>query len=237
MLDMNNENRKGMYSHSERLRIENNAKGRAYSEQFALEQRAFVNSMVDFSRSFRARLPAGDVKPWEHLAVMGYEAYFAEWYRLTKKFADWEGLCDFFVSDYFYELPATKISSQLYATLVTDNRPIEHGDSMDVKHLSLAIPMAHFVLTDRKMANRIADLGIDEEWNALVFSESSIESLFEKLEEIGRSWSAKRPTNGATTAAATPSLGGQPTPAPPRPRLPHPSRFSADGRYERWRNE
>jgi hypothetical protein len=187
MLDMNNENRKGMYSHLETLRLENNTKRRTYAEQFALEQRAFVNSMADFSRSFRTRLLTGDAQPWEHLAAMGYEAYFSEWCRLTRRFADWEGLCNFFVSDCFYDLPATKISSQLYAKLVTDNRPIEHGDSMDVKHLSLAIPMAHFVLTDRKMANRIADLGIDKEWDALVFSESSIEALFAQLEEIGRS--------------------------------------------------
>jgi hypothetical protein len=54
---------------------------------------------------------------------------------------------------------------------------------MDVKHLSLAIPMAHFVLTDRKMANRIAELGIDKEWNAAVFSESTIDGLFAELTE------------------------------------------------------
>jgi hypothetical protein len=33
-----------------------------------------------------------------------------------------------------------KIKSQLNAKLVTDNRVTESGDSMDVKHLSLAIP-------------------------------------------------------------------------------------------------
>ena len=65
-------------------------------------------------------------------------------HQLTNKASDWDGLCNFFVSDYFYELPVVKISSQLNAKLVTDSRPIEHGDSMDVKHLSLAIPLAHF---------------------------------------------------------------------------------------------
>jgi hypothetical protein len=55
---------------------------------------------------------------------------------------------------------------------------------MDVKHLSLAIPLAHFVLTDRKMANRITELGIDKEWNATVFSESTIDNLFVELEKI-----------------------------------------------------
>src|ERR1700722_12871245 len=39
LLQMNDETRKGMYTHSEKLRCENNAKGRTYPEQFALEQR------------------------------------------------------------------------------------------------------------------------------------------------------------------------------------------------------
>jgi hypothetical protein len=184
MLEMSDDSRKGMYKHCEELRRENNLKNRTYSEQFVLEQRAFVNSMVDFSRSYRERLPTGDIQPWEHLAAVGYARYFGEWHRLTNRFADWEGLCNFFVSDHFYELPVAKISSQLHAKLVTDNRPIEPGDSMDVKHLSLAIPMAHFVLTDRKMANRIAELGIDKEWNAAVFSESTIDGLFAELEKL-----------------------------------------------------
>lgn len=184
LLEMSDDSRKGMYKHLEELRCKNLARGRPYSEQFALEQRAFVNSMAEFAKSFRGRLPTGDVQPWEYFAAMGYERYFSEWYRLTKKLADWEGLGNFFVSDYFYGLPAVKISSQLYAKLITDNRRIESGDSMDVKHLSSAIPMAHFVLTDRKMANRITELGIDKEWNAAVFSESTIDDLFAELERL-----------------------------------------------------
>jgi hypothetical protein len=140
--------------------------------------------MVDFARSFRSRFPAGDIKPWELLAVNGYEAYFRQWYRLTNKLADWDDLCAFLTSGCFCELPAVTISSQLHAKLVTDDRPLESGDSIDVNHLSLAIPMAHFVLADRKMANRIADLGIDRQWSAKVFSESTIESLFAELESI-----------------------------------------------------
>jgi hypothetical protein len=184
LLEMANDSRREIFKHSERLRCENIAKHRTYMDQFALEQRAFVEGMVDFARSFRRRLPTGDVKPWEFLAAQGYEEYFRHWHRLTNKWADWDGLCNFFVSGYFCELPVVKITSQLHAKLVTDNRPIESGDSMDVKHLSLAIPVSHFVLTDRKMANRITELGIDKDWNAAVFSESTIDNLFAELEKI-----------------------------------------------------
>jgi hypothetical protein len=184
LLEMGNDSKKEMYKHFEKLRCKNIARHRTYMDQLVIEQRAFVDGMVDFARSFRRRLPTGDVEPWEFLAAQGYEKYFREWHRLTNKWADWEGLCNFFVSAYFCELPIVKISSQLHAKLVTDNRPIEFGDSMDVKHLSLAIPVAHFVLTDRKMANRITELGIDREWNAKIFSESTIDNLFAELEKI-----------------------------------------------------
>jgi hypothetical protein len=181
---MNNETRRGMYTHSEDLRRKNIARGRSYEAQFALEQRSFVDSMADFARVFKAKLTVGKIDSWEYFAVVAYERYFQEWHCLTGKFADWDGLGSFFTSDYYYQLPAVQISSQLHAKLVTDNRPIEPGDSMDVKHLSLAIPLAHFVLTDRKMSNRITELGIDQKWNAKVFSESTIEDLFAELERI-----------------------------------------------------
>ena len=184
LLGMNNETRRGMHAHCEDLRRKNVAKGRSYDEQFALEQRAFIDSMADFARSFKTKLISGKIEAWEYFAFDGYECYFREWHRLTGKLSDWEGLGGFFTSDDFYQLPIVRISSQLYAKLVTDNRPIEPGDSMDVKHLSMAIPMAHFVLTDRKMANRIISLGLDREWNTRVFSESTIDDLFAELGRI-----------------------------------------------------
>ena len=184
MLKMNNENRRGMYAHSENLRRKNLARGRTYDEQFALELRSFVDSMAAFVRSFQKNIIAGRVEFWEYFAFTGYVGYFREWQKLTGKLLDWEGLGAFLTSDYFYHLPAVRISSQLHAKLVTAHQPIQSGDSMDVKHLSMAIPLAHFVLTDRKMANRIIALGINREWNARVFSESTIEDLFAELERI-----------------------------------------------------
>jgi hypothetical protein len=184
LLEMNNETRSGMCTHSEQLRLKNIARGRTYEEQFALEQRSLIDSMADFARSFKNKLAGGKIEFWEYFASLGYESYFQQWHRLTGNFADWEGIGSFFTSDYFYGLPAVRISSQLHAKLVTDNRAIEPGDSMDVKHLSLAIPLAHFVLTDRKMANRIMELGIDREWNTKIFSESTIDDLFSQLERV-----------------------------------------------------
>jgi len=55
---------------------------------------------------------------------------------------------------------------------------------MDVELLSVAIPLAHYVLTDRKMENRVRRLGIDAEWNTRVFSMSTVDQLFAELERF-----------------------------------------------------
>jgi hypothetical protein len=184
LLEMGKDARKEAYARSEELRCSNVAKGRTYAEQLLLEQRSFVVAIIHFAKSFRSRFVKGDFEPWELLTFYGYERYFSKWYSLTNKWADWEGLCAFLESGYFFDLPIVRIRCQLHAKLVTDKRPIEFGDSMDVNHLSVAIPMAHFVLTDRKMANRIISLGIDKDWNTAVYSEATIDKLFVALKDM-----------------------------------------------------
>jgi hypothetical protein len=58
---------------------------------------------------------------------------------------------------------------------------------MDVELLSVAIPASHFVLTDKRAADRIKRRGIDAEWNTKVYSLSEISKLFEELEAVRKS--------------------------------------------------
>ncbi len=55
---------------------------------------------------------------------------------------------------------------------------------MDVELLSVAIPVSHFVLTDKKMSDRIKRRGINTDWATEVYSLSEIAALFEKLEAL-----------------------------------------------------
>jgi hypothetical protein len=185
LLEMNNESRVDQCKYFEDLRRENVIKNRTYLEQFALERKAFVTAMGRFFRLFRQSFLIGKVDPMDLFGWERVYRYICQWHRITGKRDDWNGLGDFLISDHFCELPAVKIASQLYAKLVTDkNRSIEPGDPMDVTHLASAVPVAHFVLTDRKMTNRIKELGIDKEWSCGVFSESTIDGLFAELEKI-----------------------------------------------------
>jgi hypothetical protein len=68
LLEMGSDSKKETYKHSDQLRRKNIASNRTYAEQFLLEQRAFVNAFVDFARSFRSRLPSGNIEP---LGVLG----------------------------------------------------------------------------------------------------------------------------------------------------------------------
>jgi transposase len=80
--------------------------------------------------------------------------------------------------------PIARIHAQIGADLLTGNQPILSGDMMDVELLSVAVPVSHFVLTDKKMADRIKCLGIDKEWKTEVFSMSEVDGLFERLEAL-----------------------------------------------------
>jgi hypothetical protein len=53
---------------------------------------------------------------------------------------------------------------------------------MDVELLSVAIPVSHYVPTDKRMSERIKRLGIDKEWGNEVYSMSDVDGFFGKLE-------------------------------------------------------
>lgn len=95
-----------------------------------------------------------------------------------------EGLHKYFCSDYFNNLPTPRIGNQLGADLLTGNQTILSGDVMDVSLLSVAVPACHFVLTDRKMCDRIKRLGIDKEWGTELYSMSDINELCERLAHL-----------------------------------------------------
>lgn len=90
---------------------------------------------------------------------------------------DWEGVNKFFCSAHFSELPLPFISCRLNANLLTGNGPIAPGDPMDVELLSVALPVAHFVLADKRMELRIKQLGLDRKCRTAVYSMSTIDAL------------------------------------------------------------
>lgn len=168
---------------TEELRRKLVLKKQKYEAQLPLELRSFGHGMARIIRDFCANLAAQKFDFENTTAALGFLQYFRWWTSLG---GDPRQTYEFMLSDFVTSLPIIRIRSQLCANLVTSNDVVQSGDSGDVRLLSTAIPLVHFVLTDKRMENRIMDLGIDREWKTKIFSMSTVDGLFAELEALRR---------------------------------------------------
>jgi hypothetical protein len=168
----------------EQLRQKLVAKGQTYERQLLVEQRGDGVGLLETLRRFEADVISGRHDFWNYMAAIGPLNYRHYWHLIGGKPLGWEGVFKFFGSTYFSELPQPYISSRLVAELMTGNEPIKLSDPMDVNLLSVALPVSHFVLTDKRMELRIKALKLDEKCGTEVYSMSSIEGLFACLEKL-----------------------------------------------------
>ena len=168
----------------EQFRKEFVAKGQTYEKQLELEKHAYWNGLVELLRDFEAKMLSGQNDFWAFMGATGPLLYRRVWSDLGGQPPGWKGVDEFFRSDYFAELPLPFIGCRLAADLVTGNEPIQPGDSMDVDLLSVALPVAHYAVTDRRMELRIKNRGLDAKCGVRVFSMSTIDGLFTELEKL-----------------------------------------------------
>ena len=168
----------------EQLRMELVAKGQTYEKQLELELRGYWGGMVEIVRKFESNMAAGRHDFWDFMAATGAFLYRTYWRELGGQPPGWEGVNKFFCSTHFSELPLPFISCRLNANLLTGNEPVAPGDPMDVELLSVALPVAHFVLADRRMELRIKQLGLGRKCGTGVYSMSTIDGLFAELERL-----------------------------------------------------
>ena len=147
-------------------------KGRTYEEQLQEEKRGYADAMAYKVEEWERKITSGRGDFWAFMDVQGYLAFRVCWRDFGGRPDGLEGLRIYFCSDYFNNLPTPRIGNQLGADLLTGNQTILSGDAMDVGLLSVAVPACHFVLTDRKMCDRIRRLGIDKDWGTEVYSMS-----------------------------------------------------------------
>jgi hypothetical protein len=170
----------------EELRKRLVAQGQTYEVQFRLEQEAYPEALILLIVRFQKLLERGCAGPSELMDVQGVGFYLALWEEYGGSPLGLPGMLQFFNSDYFRNLPTSRIASQLWADILTDKqRSVKPGDSMDVQLLSVAIPICHFVLTDKDMKNRIERRDIHLEWNTKVFSLNTIDELTAELSALG----------------------------------------------------
>lgn len=169
----------------ETLRHEFVAENRTYDQQLQEERRGYADALVYKVQEFEQKLASGTAPGfWEFMGVEGFLMFKVYWRDLGGNPPGLEGVHHYFCSRHFHRLPVPQIRIQLGADLLTGSQEILSGDMMDVEMLSVAIPVSHFVLTDKKMAERIKRRQIHSDWGAEVFSMSDIEMLFGRLEAL-----------------------------------------------------
>ena len=90
----------------------------------------------------------------------------------------------FFQSQHFLALPCNDIPFRLDAQILTIDRPVEPGDAMDIQHMAAALPIATWVLTDKSLANRVRQLGLDRAWASTVYAQKTMDGLKAELEAL-----------------------------------------------------
>lgn len=168
----------------EELRLELVAEGQTYEKQLEAEKRGYMDAILELVRKFEWNLIQGKHSFWDYMGALGPLLYRRYWHELGGQPPGWEGVHRFFCSPYFSELPLPYINCRLGAELLTGNEPIAPGDAMDVDLLSVALPVAHYILADRRMEQRIRKLRLDEKCSAEVYSMSTIDGLFDRLEQL-----------------------------------------------------
>ena len=168
----------------EELRQKLVANGQTYEKQLELELHGYWDAMVELVKRFYGNMSAGRHDAWDFMGAHGAFLYRTYWRELGGQPPDWDGVYKFFCSTHFSELPLPFVSCRLNANLLTGNEAIAPGDPMDVELLSVALPVAHFVLADRRMEVRIKQLGLDRNCSTEVYSMSTIDGLFKRLEGL-----------------------------------------------------
>jgi hypothetical protein len=159
-------------------------KGRTYEEQLAVEHGGQWGGMVENVRRFETSVLSGTHDFDAFMAAQGPLLYRKVWREMGGQPPDWPGVQMFFNSPHFIELPIPFVSSSLIADLITGNEPIKESDSMDVELLSIALPAAHYVVTDKRMMLRIKQRGLDARCGTQVYSMSTLEGLLAQLEGL-----------------------------------------------------
>lgn len=161
----------------EDLRKKQVAAGVTYDAQLEEERRGYAQAAAALFH--KATSP--DPTFWDALGITALTTPFRNWKELG---GDIRQFPPFMISRYLHALPIHRIQAQLFAKLVTSNDRIKSGDSNDIGHLALVLPVASFVVTDKAMERLVKILRLDSEWGARVFSLSSSDDLFAALEAL-----------------------------------------------------
>ena len=175
--------RDAIYSNLENIRQENLRVGRTFEQQVELENRADIKVVLDFIRDSAIKQSNNEPITVDYLVGnMGRLDPVHWWHYETGKEFDLQWLAQFYLSQYFRNIPHVDIFSKLAAHILTDSkRAIKNSDNMDISQMSILLPYCDYILTDGELKDRIIKLKLNEKYGTKVYSLRDVDSLMNEL--------------------------------------------------------
>ena len=158
----------------------------SFEEQLEIERRALAGVAQDavLSYTFRTQSNSNIFS-----AALPYLIHMTLWKKLNgpesgKPLDALAGVVSFMNSPYFWELPSEDVRNRLFADLITGGQTVKSGDSSDIGHLALAIPVAHYVVTDKAMEDRCGRRGLGAKWETKILSSKGLSELCDEIEAL-----------------------------------------------------
>jgi hypothetical protein len=155
----------------EDLRKDNVLKKVGFEQQLERERTGTHDGLIIKAKNFLEKLKNN--QPIEYSEILGINNilyYLKLWEQYTGKRKDFQGLFEFFLSEYHYQIPKIEIELSLFAKLLTGTTPIKPGDSMDIQQLSSVLPFFDLVITDKTRKSDIEYLGYHEKYGVQVMA-------------------------------------------------------------------
>jgi hypothetical protein len=160
------------------LRQKQRGKKQTFERQLALERIGESDVMLKMLANFKKNVVAGKIDLWDVMGVEGYHKHLNWWRQMGGPGMELAGIYSFMRSPYYWELPIEDVACRLSADLLVRHSEVTPGDSQDVDHLATAIPVAHYIVADKAMADRCERLSIGSKWNTKLFSTRTLDDLW-----------------------------------------------------------
>ena len=168
----------------EKSRLQHVKERRTFEQQLELERRAEATGVLRMYDDLCKR--ASDaVDAWTRLGVIGFEQAAKEYKEIGGPGEDFTerliGVYAFMNSPYYWQLPIQDVACRLSADIIVQKHEIGLGDNQDIQHLSTAIPVAHFVVTDNAMFDRCRRLKLGDKWNTKIYATRTLDDLSDEI--------------------------------------------------------
>jgi len=158
-----------------------------YERQLQRERRGGINVTISMARDCVTKTINGaEPTDPELRAHRNISRLIHIWDFLDGEPKGFHGLLEFIHSPNYMLAPSVDISAMLVAKLMVGEKAIDHGDAMDVAHISSMLPYADLMVVDRRMKNVVRNLDLDSKYNTIVCyigDIDEIDAFFRKVEQ------------------------------------------------------